>query len=105
MILHRHMVSVGVSCKPAPFGYTDCSAETTVDGFGDPNNVGGLPPIAAFFMSVMPSRASFYGGPGGAAFGLAGANVPVRQPRCQARHPSFGDERRASTINVGGRNG
>ncbi|MBY4734017.1 hypothetical protein K6V90_26100 [Cupriavidus pauculus] len=79
------------------------STATTVAGFGDPNNVGGQPPIAAFFMSVMPSHASFHGGPGGAALGLAGANVPVRQPHCLARHPSFGDERRVSTTNVGGR--
>jgi len=35
--------------------------------------LGGQPPLAAFFSSVAHARAyTFYGGPGGAAFGLAG---------------------------------
>lgn len=91
-------------CKPAPMCYPVISVETTAGGFGDLIYVGGQPPQRGFFTSVRLRAPFLYGGSGGAAFGLAGANVPVRQPRCQTRHPSFGDERRVSTTNVGGRN-
>ncbi|BCL91934.1 hypothetical protein ACNRBS_10530 [Ralstonia pseudosolanacearum] len=81
--------------------YTFFVAETTVTGFGDSINTGGQPPLGGIFSSVTPLRAYFHGGPGGETFGSAGSCVPVRQPRRLARHPSFGDERRAST-NTGG---
>ena len=82
--------------------YSAAVVYTEAIGRENPCNVGGQPPRAAFFMSVTPSHAFDHGGPGGAAFGLAGAYVPVSHPRCQARHPSRENERRASTSNVGG---
>ncbi len=95
------MLNVAGTCERLRPRYTGHVPETAGTEFGDSINNGGQPPHAAFFSSVTPSRAYFFGGPGGETFGSAGSVVPVRQPRRLARHPSFGDERRAS-INNGG---
>lgn len=50
MYLQRLVVPASASCKHAAFGYTGVVPETAGAGFGDPNNVGGQPPIAAFFL-------------------------------------------------------
>lgn len=98
------MLNFAGTCKPLAKAYTLPVVYTEATGRENPSNVGGQPPRAAFFVSVTPLRAFNHGGPGGAAFGLAGANVPVSHPRCRARHPSRENERRASETNVGGRN-
>jgi hypothetical protein len=106
MIQHHPLPFIGVACKPPAFDYTECAPETAGAGRENPGNVGGQPPQCGIFHVRQRSRAPFfYGGPGGAAFGLAGAYVPVSHPRCQGRHPSRENERRPSTTNVGGRNG
>lgn len=97
------MLNFAGTCKPLAKAYTLLVVYTEATGRENPSNVGGQPPRAAFFVSVTPLRAFNHGGPGGAAFGLAGANVPVSHPRCRARHPSRENERRASETNVGGR--
>lgn len=79
--------------------YTFSVAETTVTGFGDLIMLADEPPILAVFFRPLRLRTSIHGGPCGAAFGLAGANVPVRQP-CMCPPPSFGDERRAPLLTL-----
>ncbi|MGM3273721.1 hypothetical protein [Ralstonia sp. 24A2] len=75
------------ACKRLQSRYTGRVPETAGAGFGDPAHDGGQPPLGGIFSSVTPSRAFNHGGPGGETFGSAGSIVPVRQPRCLARHP------------------
>jgi hypothetical protein len=53
---------------------------TKVTGRRGPDTVGGQPPHAAFFLSVRLRAPISYGGPGGGAFGHAGANCRSANP-------------------------
>lgn len=59
-------------------------AETEVTGGESPNDIGGLPPLADFFVRIALLRL-FNGGSAG-SLRAAGSYVPVSQPRI-CRHP------------------
>ncbi|AST28003.1 hypothetical protein CDC45_12650 [Ralstonia pseudosolanacearum] len=103
MTQHSSAPFIGDACKPRAFRYTGHVAQTVATGIGVPSNVGGRPPFhAAFFMSVMPSRARFHG--------RALVGEPSGSPVPTFRYANFtlcpptpiGVGRRASVSNVGG---
>ncbi|MDT4868422.1 hypothetical protein FQZ97_1033840 [compost metagenome] len=86
-------------------GYTPSkSTATTVAGIGVPNHDGGQPPRAAFFVSVLPSRALFIGR------ALVGERSRSPVPSCRYANlilcppTPIGVGRRASKNHDGGRN-
>lgn len=85
--------------------YTPAVAETTAAGRGNPWTIGGRAAAhAAIFSSARFCTSVFYGGPGEGQlrlgrFPMGRFSTPCRR----ARHPSCGNERRASNLTIGGR--
>lgn len=99
------MLNVAGTCKPLAIRYTGFASETTGAGRGNPWTIGGRAAAhAAIFSSARFCTPVFYGGPGEGQlrlgrFPMGRFSTPCRR----ARHPSRGNERRASIQTIGGR--
>ena len=86
--------------EAAPIAIIHPAAAPTAAGSGDPSEV--FPVNACRFArrAAFARASQFMAGRVGRPSGLPAPQGPVRQPRRQARHPSSGDERQASSIPV-----